>query len=1178
MLNMDVGHDVKWEDTSRWGQLWSISQPQEVPYRRSSITAECSRFHRDDNAFPRRRTARYHSGSLGIILLLFLISLVSPVAGAFVNFENCLEKVIIDSNPLQLQFVPLNASVVYDPSDTLHTLNVTVYGNVSGLATDEAYPAPDDPQWSNPNDTLGKIIDLSKSNNKYTTLFTKLNVLSFTPYDNASRFCTSVTQGQCPLGPVFYANASDLSELRAFSIQHDMLTSYRFATIVPTLRVRSGDASNADLACISMNITPDIGATLGDTFRYVPLIILVAVGIATVVAAMYSPWGSTDPFRWTTNYGRDQDLLRLVTPGFADCLQYIQFVVLTGGLNLDYPGFYQPVVSRASWSTLMFNQSFVSHNEINPVQDGVYTVNATYGMARLGQHVGMAEADDIWPGMAIYLLLILGGVTALIQVAFALRWLHRQIANVPEEDLRAKNMPFTVGNVIRVMFNYLLLPLVSLSMFQLVVANHSPVVAVTLAVIFIVVLVGFAVWLIRLIVSTRPRSYLFDDLSTVLLYGPLYNTFSDDAAPFALIPVFLTFLRGVAIGALQPSGIAQLVLLAICEVIFVLTLVAFRPFPYATSMNLYHTCFSAIRFVVLLLSVTFVPSLGVTEGSRGWIGYIILFIHAAVLVFGFFLNALQTLVEVAVRLAGAGGYEGVATRGGLTKVFGMRQLSRRSPRAVTRQSMNSEAAILGGVDDRRSAQFDGSRTRSFSGSSALLLNRGDLDLGSIQGRGHSRANSSGPYTPTSLGGSGIINGAGYQAMGNTSPKVGPIIGMEMHDPYYRPPRPRRKTLEGGQSQRSDEPGQKQSSNSDAEDEILDGPSGATPAAAYLGASRDDPDFDDGRPVRKDYAVREVDFYYRVRGPALSHTGTRKLKTGPADPTGPVSSATGWFRSIFGGKTKEKNKGFEVVRSARAPPPGLFPPPEGEEFHEPYRDDPGARDSDDRRAGGLSRTHSRQLSETDTSYRDSDGDDNTRPSALQPPSLPRIDSGGEVELPDRTGSQREPQARSDDPDQPPVPRKSSKRLSYIKTEFEDSARTSELLSPAGEEDATPRPYDPPGSRSTPVQSPDSQTGRLPFSTREPSNGDRTASMSSTVASTASSAPNTVLDEHGQPRHASVLGNFASDTRHDRPSSMGHVAQYRTRDHIHEASPEETSFRGSAAELVRSTSQQSVEDDD
>ena len=68
----------------------------------------------------------------------------------------------------------------------------------------------------------------------------------------------------------------------------------------------------------------------------------------------------------------------------------------------------------------------------------------------------------------------------------------------------------------------------------------------------------------------------------------------------------------------------------------------------------------------------------------------------------------------------------------------------------------------------------------------------------------------------------------------------------------------------------------------------------------------------------DYAVREMDFYYGVRGPALSSTApSRKLGTGPADPTSPVAVAKGWLLTKFG-RRKEKAKGFEVVRSSRAP--------------------------------------------------------------------------------------------------------------------------------------------------------------------------------------------------------------------------------------------------------------------
>jgi hypothetical protein len=86
---------------------------------------------------------------------------------------------------------------------------VTVYGNVSGTADGQRadYPSADSQQWTNPNFTVGKILDLSVSNNRYSTLLASFNVLNFAPYHKPLRFCTQLGQGECPLGPVFNANA-----------------------------------------------------------------------------------------------------------------------------------------------------------------------------------------------------------------------------------------------------------------------------------------------------------------------------------------------------------------------------------------------------------------------------------------------------------------------------------------------------------------------------------------------------------------------------------------------------------------------------------------------------------------------------------------------------------------------------------------------------------------------------------------------------------------------------------------------------------------------------------------------------------------------------------------------------------------------------------------------------------
>ncbi|KAH8429109.1 uncharacterized protein LDX57_006779 [Aspergillus melleus] len=1127
----------------------------------------------------RRRPASMGRGVAWMWMLVVMVSvLVTSTGAVLLDFENCLGKSVIESSPLQLQFVPLDVAVHFDLVNPLHALNMTVYGNVSGTADRRAsYPSADDPQWTNPNETVGKILDLDTTNNKYSTLLTAVNVVSFSPYSDASRFCNSVIQGDCPLTPVFNANASDLSALRAISFQHDMLSSYHFSTLSSTLTIKSGDADATILGCVSVDVTPDLGSSLKSALAYVPLVILILVGVATVTAAIFSPWGTTDPFHWTSNYGRDEDVLRLVTPGFGDCLQYLQFAVLTGALSLNYPGYYQPVVSQVAWSALMFNQSFLdSGKERNPVSDGVYSVNATDGLDRMEHYVGMASPRDLWPNMMVWLLVIVVIIMLLIQLAFAFRWLHREIASIPEEDLRAKNMPFTVGNVIRIVFNYLFLPLISLSFYQLVIASKSPAYCVALAVVVILILIAFSIWTIRLIASTRPKSYLFDDLPTVLLYGPLYNTFCDDAAAYAVVPIFISFARGVAIGALQPSGIAQIVLLAICEVVSLLTLLAFRPFASPTSMNLYHACFTVVRFLTILLSVVFVPSLQVPQVARGWIGYVILLLHALVLVFGFFLNALQTLIEVIARLAGAGGNEGGVTRGGLTKVFGMRQLSRRVPRrdAGTRQSMGSEAAMLGHADDRLSSQFDGSRPRSLSGSSALLLNRATASDGrtsafyesaSAHGGTHSRANSSGIFAPSTPGGHTTFQGAGYHTPGSNSPKSGPIFAMHPQDPYYRPPRPRRKGTEGSMGEKSSR-GQRVASYAD-DDDIIEGPSisgRATPVPAYIPAPKDDLDYDDPRQSQKDYAVREVDFYYRVRGPPLSQSGTRKLKTGPADPTGPVSSATGFFRNLFQGKTKEKGKGFEVVRSSRAPPPGLFPEPE---YNEPYSDEPGDRTASGAVGAGTGAAsaaggHKRQNSEGESVYRSSDDEqddedseeEHHRPTNVAPLSLPQVDAGGAIELPSRLGSRRSsrpPSLMLETPANPGQRHESARSI-----DLGDEHMSQKSL-PAVQEVATGDPRDfhdygepifPPNQ----LHPSSSGTGRLPFSANSSPSRDRNFSIASTTASTSSS------------RHHAHEGH--SQGRVERPSSMGYVAQHRTRDYIHEASPDEPSFTGSAAELV------------
>ncbi|KAJ4027294.1 hypothetical protein NW761_014714 [Fusarium oxysporum] len=916
-------------------QCYSTTMTQAVPRQRAWL--------------PRYSTISRLSKSL-LVALLIAMHAVSPAHAVRIPFTNCLSDAYRLHEPTRLQWVPLYADAVFDTENEKHNLRVIVWGNVTGARTTSALPPPDDPSWKDASDINGKIAETPQKKDGYntaTTYFPKVHFLTYVPYNNDKfNFCnTSLVNGSCPLGPYFgEVDYSDAYKLPSINITWDAYSTYAFASLAPSMSIIDGTRDAPQIGCVSMAVTPDLGG-LSWLLKFLPMIVLLFTGFAVVFSAIFSPWGSSDIFHWTSNYGRDVDLLRLVTPGFGDCLQYIQFIALSGGLTLDYPGFYQPIVSQMAWSTLMFNESFVADAPSwQSVVDGIYVTNATYGLQELGQLVGMAESRDIWAGMMVWLCVCIASVTALVQGAFAVQWLFRKINNTPEEDLRSKNVPFSVGNAVRIVFNYFLFPIIALSCFQLVTAGDSPTYTIALAVVTLVFLIIFAVYLFYLIIRTRPKSVLYDDLPTVLLYGPLYNTYSDEAAGFALIPVFLTFLRGITVGAVQPSGIAQVVLLAICEVIHILTIHAFRPFQRSTAMNAYHTLFGALRLISILLMVAFVPTLDVSEGDKGWIGYIILGIHGAALIFGFFLNALQTIIEVAARMLGAGGDDARGlTRGGLTKIFGMRQLSRRNTQqrntGPSRASQLSTAAMLD-VDDSGKSGYamPSGRVRSESGASlGGLMNprhrsSSALDSIDVYSGMPQNVDSSSSYMPNTPGERSTFS----FLPSPSAARHHHTQSIDAADPYYRPPR-RRQTM--NESIHSEGPGGSNAADvkganpagglGDPADMGADISRGATPAPPPAGYSQASIP-----PNRPDYATREVDFYYGVRGPALNSDGPgRKLGTGPADPTGPVATASGWFRNLFGGKTKEKGKGFEVVRSSRMPPAmmarnGGESPPEG----------------------------------------------------------------------------------------------------------------------------------------------------------------------------------------------------------------------------------------------------------
>ena len=180
------------------------------------VRAQCNRpsaNHTPTSWAYRRRWQGVNSIMVGWMLSLVASLWVVPASAVFLEFQNCLSNSYQQSTPLRLQFIPKFFDAVFNAENIDHNMAVTVWGNVAGSDPEALVilpPANDTDYWQGNQTNLGgKILDLPEPDAvspKLTTLFTRVNLLTYEPYSNSSAFCSEIHNGSCPLAPVFNAN------------------------------------------------------------------------------------------------------------------------------------------------------------------------------------------------------------------------------------------------------------------------------------------------------------------------------------------------------------------------------------------------------------------------------------------------------------------------------------------------------------------------------------------------------------------------------------------------------------------------------------------------------------------------------------------------------------------------------------------------------------------------------------------------------------------------------------------------------------------------------------------------------------------------------------------------------------------------------------------------------------
>lgn len=414
-----------------------------------------------------------------------------------------------------------------------------------------------------------------------------------------------------------YPSSLDLGSLLAFS------------TFSIKIQLSSSD-EQVNLGCLQADVTPAIPATVSKALLLAPCMVLLFVVMVGIVR------GINDRRQSLSNGAESSDLS---LPGVSDCLGYLQWTFLTGGLSLHYPGFFQPAVSKLHLFSL-FATGPLTHGRVYPsVTDGIYSINGTYGgttgLEHMHQIVGAPSTMDTWVNMVIAIAIVSFAVAFALEVAT----LIRKSGNLAQKSVSGKLASRLVA-ILRVVLSYFILPLSALSFYQISAVAWLPAWHTASAALLILSIMLAFVWLFRQL----PRRILLNDMPKWYRQEHGHGSFNQGYRSEKMYTAFviaLTFIRGAAIGGSQMYGPVQIAVLASSEIGL---LVINRWFQVYSLVSM-GSIFPIVRLVQALLMVGFIH--GVANLSvRSALAYTILASHACMLACGILLPAVYHLLAI----------------------------------------------------------------------------------------------------------------------------------------------------------------------------------------------------------------------------------------------------------------------------------------------------------------------------------------------------------------------------------------------------------------------------------------------------------------------------------------------------------------------------------------------------
>lgn len=425
------------------------------------------------------------------------------------------------------------------------------------------------------------------------------------------------------------------SSLLKYPLVFELASLPPLSTFSIRLQLESGTENW--LQCLEADLTPALATATSTSLVWAPRAIFLFV---LLVGALR--------YHDERSHTRTLSTSDLRLPGVADCLGYMQWVFLSGGLSLHYPGFFQPIASKLSLFSL-FVTGPLTHGRVYPgVADGIYSINGTYGgtvgLEHMHQIVGAPSTVDTWVNMVIAIAIISVAAALLLEaVGLGRRFFGTRVASPAREPLSARLLSRLTA-LLRVVLSYFTLPLSALSFYQLSASANLPVWHTVSAAMLIISIILAFIWLFRQLPS-RTVGLLMHE--TPKWYREQNGQVGSAERIYVGMIISLTLIRGAIVGGLQAYGPVQLSLLGMSELCLLFTIRWLRVYSWL-SMS---TIFPSIRLITTLLMVSFVQGLA-RNTTRSAIGYAVVSLHASMLLFGILLPAVYHAVKfvcIAVR-------------------------------------------------------------------------------------------------------------------------------------------------------------------------------------------------------------------------------------------------------------------------------------------------------------------------------------------------------------------------------------------------------------------------------------------------------------------------------------------------------------------------------------------------